>query len=107
MMVDPGFASGLVAWVSPLLFGLGLAAVFARRSSLAMLIGLQWMFAAAALAFVGFDLRGVAAAPDAAPGGSAIVVTTALFAAAQSVFAIALFVARARIASRKGNPISW
>ena len=63
--------------VSAALFAVGAFAVVARRSTIAMLIGTQFMFAAGAIAFVAFGRFGPGAtAMDAGPAVALLVSLT-------------------------------
>ncbi|MDP6978778.1 MAG: hypothetical protein QF570_09285 [Myxococcota bacterium] len=106
-MIDPGFALGVISWLSPLLFGVGVAGVFARRSSLAMMTSLQLMVSAGVLALVGFDLRHALAAAGAGATGQGFGVSAVILLAAQTVVTASLLIARARTAARKGGPVPW
>ena len=105
-MVDPDLARLVVSVLSPLLFGVGVAGVFARRSSLAMWAGIQVMIFASVLALLGFDLRSAAAAQGSAVG-QGFGVTLVLLLAAQAVVATALLIARSRAAGRKEGSLPW
>jgi len=100
-MIDPDLARLVVTVLSPVLFGVGVAGVFARRSSLAMLAAIQVMVLAAVLTFVGFDLD------SSTSGGQGFGVTLVLLLAGQAVIATALLVARVRIAARKESSLPW
>lgn len=102
-MVDPELARLVASLLSPLLFGVGVAGVFARRSSLAILAGIQLMILASVLVLVGFDMREAAGTAT----GQGFGVTLILLLAAQAVIASALLVARVRAAGRKEGSLPW
>ncbi len=106
-MIDPGFALAVVSWLSPLLFGVGVAGVFARRSSLAMMTSVQFMVFAAVLALVGFDLRHALSGTAEGATGQGLGVSVMIFLAAQTVVTASLLLARARTAARKGGTVPW
>src|SRR5438270_11960297 len=70
----------LILVASAALFALGGFAIVARRSAIVVLLGIQFMFAAGAIAFVAFGRFGLGPAlnPDAGPAMALFVGATAL-----------------------------
>jgi NADH:ubiquinone oxidoreductase subunit K len=85
----------LILVASAALFAVGAFAVVARRSAVLMLIGTQFMFIAACLAFVAFARFGVGAVN--ATSGAAV----ALFAGATAVAELAVGLAMAALIYRE------
>ena len=102
-MVEPELARLVASVLSPLLFGVGVAGAFMRRSSLGMLAGIQLMVLASALLLVGFD----GAHGEGSAGGQGFGITLVLLLAAQAVIATALLIARVRAAGRKEGSLPW
>lgn len=88
-------------WLSAVLFGLGIVGVFARRSSLAMLMSFQLMAAASVLALAGFDAQRLARAHEAPASGQALGVLILTLCAAQGMIALGLLIARRRLERRR------
>ena len=80
----------LIMVASAALFAVGAFAVVARRSSMVMLMGTQFMFAAGAIAFVAFGKFGRGA--DAVNAGSAMAFFVAITAAAELAIGAAMIV---------------
>ncbi len=102
-MIDVEVGWMIVSSLSPLLFAVGAAGVFVRRSSLAMMAGILFMIFAAVLGLVGFDLRSALQGDAEASAGQALGVALVIVVAAQVIVAVVLLVARVRIAARKAD----